>query len=277
MTSDPVLHIHLSAAGYGKQTVLSDLTLDLNAGECLGMLGTSGAGKSTFLLAILGLLPWRGGWARGEVRFAGQNLLTSPEREVRKVRGRALALVPQSPASALNPALSLHTHFEQAWRAHQPKNARGLHQRLQVLLERVHLPSDPEFLRRKPTEISVGQAQRCTLALALLHRPAVVIADEPTSALDPLTQIEVLSLLREASSAENTSLLFVSHDLLSVLRLCPTLVLLQKGHLSEKISVSHLATQKSSVLENLLQTLPAPLEILLPFLSETVPTQPIPR
>ncbi len=277
MTSDSVLHIHLSAAGYGKQTVLSDLTLDLNAGECLGLLGTSGAGKSTFLLAILGLLPWRGGWARGEVRFAGQNLLTLPEREVRKLRGRVLALVPQSPASALNPALSLRTHFEQAWRAHKPKHAGELQHRLQVLMERVHLPSDPEFLRRKPTEISVGQAQRCALALALLHRPAVVIADEPTSALDPLTQIEVLSLLREASSAENTSLLFVSHDLLSVLRLCPTLVLLQKGHLSEKLSVSHLATQKSSILENLLRTLPAPLEILLPFLTETLPTQHLTR
>ena len=262
---EPVLKVRLQA-GYAKQEVLKDLSFELEAGERLGLLGPSGTGKSTLLLAMLGLLPERGGWARGEVVIEGKNILALPRREARKLRGRAFALVPQSPLSALNPALSLQTHFEQCWRAHREKDKPSLQRRIDELLERVHLPSTSEFLKRKPGQVSVGQAQRCTLALALLHRPSVVIADEPTSSLDPVSQTEVLDLLRRTSEEQGAAVLFVSHDLLSVLRLCSTVAILAEGRLAERLPVEDIVLAKTDSLRQLLRALPVPAELLVQHL-----------
>lgn len=262
----PVLEVDISA-GYGQRTILQDVRFSLAAGERLGLLGTSGTGKSTLLMALLGLLPWRGGWTRGEVRLAGKNLLALREREARHLRGKVIALVPQSPTSALNAALSLQTHFLEAWRAHENSGKEQLLLRLEHLLRRVELPTEASFLKRRPTEISVGQAQRCTLALALLHRPSIVIADEPTSALDPATQAEVLALLREVSEEQGTALLFVSHDLLSVLRLCQRFALLHKGSIAETASVEAADDVQHPVLQRLLGTLPVPARVLLQYAS----------
>ncbi len=113
-------------AGYGKQRVLDGVEFALGAGDRLGLVGTSGAGKSTLVLALLGLLPWRGGWAEGEVRLEGVNLLGLREREARRLRGRRVALVPQSPMSALNGAVTLRKHFEEAWRAHEREAGRAV-------------------------------------------------------------------------------------------------------------------------------------------------------
>ncbi len=259
--NEPVLVVRLSA-GYGKAEVLSNLAFELHAGDRFGLLGPSGTGKSTLLLAVLGLLSYRGGWAQGQVLIEGKNLLTLPKREARKLRGRALALVPQSPMAALNPALTLQAHFTQCWKAHN-RSDQQLRSRTTELLERVHLPATSTFLQRKPGEISVGQAQRCALALALLHKPAVLIADEPTSALDPVSQTEVLDLLRDVSEEEQAAVLFVSHDLLSVLRLCSTIAILAEGRLAEQLPVQDIVLAKSESLKQLLRALPVPAGILM--------------
>lgn len=262
LAAEPLLSVRLSA-GYGKRTTLEDVEFSVRPGERFGLIGTSGAGKSTLLLALLGLLPWRGGWARGEVNIGGTNLLTLKERDARRLRGKVLALVPQSPASALNSALSLQTHFTEAWRAHEPADADRLTHRLETLLRRVQLPADAAFLKRKPGQISVGQAQRCALALALLHRPALLVADEPTSALDPATQVEVLALLRELTAEDGSGLLLVSHDLLSVVRLCSRVAVLHEGRLAECLDVNQLQHARHPAFRALLRTLPVPPEILL--------------
>ena len=263
--AEPLLRVQLNA-GYGKTTVISELEFTLRRGERFGLVGTSGAGKSTVLLALLVLLPWRGGWVDGEVTLGGTNLLALKERDARQLRGKTLALVPQSPASALNGALSLQTHFTEAWRAHEAKDAQQLKARVETLLRRVDLPTDDAFLKRRPGEISVGQAQRCAIALALLHRPALLIADEPTSALDPLTQVNVLGLLKEISLEDGTTLLFVSHDLLSVLRLCERVALLHGGHIEECLSVAKIHLAQHPAFKQLLLTLPVPPEVLLQHL-----------
>lgn len=261
-----LLNVDISA-GYGARSILSNLNFSVSPGERLGLIGTSGAGKSTLLLALLGLLPWRGGWARGEVRLDGVNLLELREREARKIRGRAVALVPQSPLSALNSALSLEIHFKEAWRAHEATDGRRLAQRTEALLRRVQLPTDAAFLKRKPGQISVGQAQRCALALALLHRPALLIADEPTSALDPSTQVEVLQLLRDISEQDGTALVFVSHDLLSTFRLCERLALLHNGHIQESLPIHRIRDARHPAMLDLLRSLPVPAELLLSHLT----------
>jgi peptide/nickel transport system ATP-binding protein len=260
--SDPLLRVRLQAS-YGGRAVLNDVSFDLHAGEVLGLVGTSGAGKSTLVLALLGLLPWRGGAVTGEVLIGGKNLLQMKERDARRIRGKMIALVPQSPMTALNSAVSLMRHFEEAWRAHESSGKAALASRLRELMAQVHLPGDKEFLARRPSQISVGQAQRVSIALALIHKPAVLVADEPTSALDPVTQAEIVRLLRQLSVETGTTLLYISHDLVSVLQLCDRLAVLSGGSIVECLPIKSVAQASHPSTRALLGSLPVPAEVLL--------------
>lgn len=264
MSGDPLLRVRLDAS-YAGRPVLHDVRLELQRGEVLGLVGASGAGKSTLVLALLGLLPWRGGRIAGEVLLESENLLEMPERKLRALRGRAVGFIPQSPMTALNPALSLERHFREAWRAHQPRTGDAFKARMTTLLDEVQLPSDRDFLRRRPAEISVGQAQRVLIALALLHKPALLIADEPTSALDPVTQVQIVDLLRCLNRTYGASLLYVSHDLISVLGLCHRIAVLDSGTLVETRSVRDLERARHPATRRLLETLPVPADVLLRY------------
>jgi ABC-type glutathione transport system ATPase component len=262
MSGQPILSVRL-AAQYGARTVLHGVQFHLHAGEALGLVGTSGAGKTTLVLALLGLLPWRGGSVRGEVLLDDVNLLQMKERDARRIRGRRLALIPQSPMTALNSAVSLRSHFTEAWSAHATSGKRALEARLESLLPEVQLPHSAEFLARRPSQISVGQAQRVCIALALLHRPAVVIADEPTSALDPVTQTEIVRLLHRLNRQMGMTLLYISHDLVSVLQLCDRLAVLSEGTVAEILPVGALDRARHPATLGLLQALPVPHDMLL--------------
>ena len=261
----PLLQADFSA-GYDKQAVLEEIRFELHSGDTLGLIGTSGTGKTTLALALMGLLPWRCGWTTGKVLFEGNNLLSMRRRDIRNILGKRLALVPQSPSSALNAALSLGAHFEEAWRAHESSKRSEFRSRLHSLLEQVNLPADEHFLARKPLEISVGQAQRVVLALALLHRPALLIADEPTSALDPCNQAEVLKLLQQANQDDGTALLYISHDLLSILQLCHDLVVLHSGRVVDSLPVAQIEKYaQHPATFALLRSLPVPAEVLFNY------------
>jgi len=262
--TEPLLRVRIQA-GYGRRSVLEDIRFDLHTGEALGLVGTSGAGKSTLVMALLGLLPWRGGKVTGEVLLEGKNLLGMRERDARQLRGRRLALVPQSPMTALNAAVSLRAHFQETWRAHEKSGRRALESRLEALLPEVQLPSGPDFLSRRPGEISVGQAQRIMIALALLHRPALLIADEPTSALDPVTQVEILKLLRRLNRQTGTTLLYISHDLISLLQLCDRLAVMDGGTIAECLSVADVEQAHHPSTLSLLRALPVPPRVLLGY------------
>ena len=261
--SAPLMQVRLRAS-YGGRCILNDVEFDLSAGEALGMVGSSGAGKSTLVMALLGLLAWRGGTATGRVLINGCDLLSMPAREARRIRGKTIALVPQSPMSALNGAVSLRAHFQAAWCAHESSGQQELDARLSQSLDEVQLPAgDESFLRRKPGQISVGQAQRILIALALLHRPSILIADEPTSALDPVTQAEIVSLLRQLSRRHGTALLYISHDLISVLQLCERLAVLHAGVIVECMPVAQIEKMRHPATRLLLQSLPVPVSVLL--------------
>jgi ABC-type glutathione transport system ATPase component len=162
----PLLRLRISASYPGKPDVLRNVALDINSREIVGLVGRSGEGKSTLILAILGLLGLKNGTCSGEVLFQDRDLLRLRGKEMRQLRGRQIALVPQSPLSALNPNLRLGAQLQEAWRAHRPGTADW-----RPLLEGVSLPAEPEFLRLHPRNLSVGMAQRFLIALALLHRP----------------------------------------------------------------------------------------------------------
>jgi len=226
--SRPLLSLNISADYPGKPGVLRDVSLEVGEGEIVGLVGRSGEGKSTIALSILGLLPLKGGACRGQIGFHGRDLLRLSNGEMRQVRGKEIALVPQSPLAALNPNLKLGAQLEEAWRAHD-RDTRDW----TTLLESVSLPADPRFLEQRPRSLSVGLAQRFLIAMAILHRPALLLADEPTSALDLITQAEILRLFAHLNRSTGVAMLYISHDLASVASLCHRVAILHEGQIVE--------------------------------------------
>ena len=196
-------------------------------------MGQSGSGKSTMALGILGLLDHTGAGVSGRTMLLGRDLMNCDQNQLRDVRGRLISLVPQSPVAALNPALRIETQLREAWRAHSREPWSGQKERVARLLEGSGLSSPEALLRRFPRQISVGQAQRVLIVMALLHGPPLLIADEPTSALDVITQREVLDLLANIATERKMSMLFISHDLPIVVAICHRLAILHMGEIVE--------------------------------------------
>jgi ABC-type glutathione transport system ATPase component len=230
---DVVLSAQVSVRYGDKPHVLRDVALQILRGEVLGLIGQSGSGKSTLALAILGLLDRKKVESEGTIQFEGSELLHLPERDLRSLRGRKIALVLQSPLSSLNPALRIRTQLSESWRAHASGSRSDCDRAIREALESVSLPSTDEFLRKYPSQMSIGQAQRVLIAMAVLHRPALLIADEATSALDVITQSEILALFRELNRNFGMAVLYISHDLASVAGICDRVAILHDGRIVE--------------------------------------------
>ena len=249
MTTTPdilpsLLSAQVSVRYPGKAPVLRDVSLEIARGEIVGLVGQSGSGKSTLALAILGLLGRQRAIVEGKIIFQGADLLTMRERELRNLRGRSLSLVLQSPLASLNPALQIRTQLREAWRAHSDSNAAGITKdedcdgAIQSALKSVSLSGDndgnrEDFLCKRASQLSVGQAQRVLIAMAIMHRPALLIADEATSALDVITQSEILELFARLNRETGMSILYISHDLPSVAGICKRIAILREGRIVE--------------------------------------------
>lgn len=240
---EPLLSLCISVRYAHSAPVLENAELSIRPGEILGLVGRSGEGKSTLAGAILRLLSSKGALATGNIRFRGRELLTLSDREMRCIRGKEIALVPQSPIAALNPVLSVGAHFREAWGVHSSIPFRTFKPRLSELLASVSLPVDGEFLGRYPAELSVGLAQRVLIAMALMHGPSLILADEPTSALDMITQSEIVQLLARLNRELQTAILYISHDLLSIAGLCHRVAILHDRRIVECGSASEVFTR----------------------------------
>lgn len=236
-TSDPatLLSAKVTVRYPGKPPVLRDCSLEIGPGEVLGLVGQSGSGKSTLALAILGLLGRQRATIEGNINFQGADLLAMRERDLRNLRGRSLSLVLQSPLASLNPALKIRTQLQEAWRVHRERaaTAADCERDIQQALKNVCLPADPDFLQKHASQLSVGQAQRVLIAMAVMHRPALLIADEATSALDVITQSEILQLFAILNRETGMSILYISHDLPSVAGICHRIAILNEGEIVE--------------------------------------------
>lgn len=235
----PLLQVRLSAGYPGKPDVLRDVMFQIGEGEILGLMGESGSGKSTLALALLRLLEYKGGTTSGQAIFDDRDLQLLNARQMRRIRGKEIALVLQSAVASLNPALRIGTQLAEAWKAHHQGPVLEWKRRTLEIFERVSLPTDEKFLNRYPRQLSVGQAQRVLIGMAVLHGPRLLIADEPTSALDAITQSEVLDLLRQLNRDLKMAVLFISHDLLSIASLCSRVAILEKGQIVESGSTAH--------------------------------------
>jgi len=229
-----LLETRLSVDYPNRPGVLRDVRLTVGEGEMVGLVGESGSGKSTIALALMRLLEHKGASIQGEILFNGRNLLDLRAKDMRQIRGREIALVLQSSLASLNPALRIGTQMAEAWRAHTAGAvSKEWKEQALRLFERVSLPAEESFLNRYPRQLSVGQAQRVLIAMAVLHKPRLLIADEPTSALDAVTQSEILELFRSLNREMNMAMLFISHDLLAVASLCSRIAILQHGQIIE--------------------------------------------
>ncbi|NLS06051.1 ABC transporter ATP-binding protein [Rhizobium sp. P32RR-XVIII] len=236
MSTGPLLSITGLAAVSDRDDgapILRDVSLRLARGEVLGLVGESGAGKSTIAKALLGILPRTVRVTGGSVLFEGRDLLTLPPKALRRIMGSEIALIPQDPQTALNPGRRIEAQLTDGLRMARGMSGRQAHARAIALLEEVHI-SDPErVLKAYPHELSGGMRQRVLIAAAFALEPKLVVADEPTTALDVTVQKQILRLIRGMQDKHGTAVIFVTHDLGVVAQICDHVTLLYAGKVIE--------------------------------------------
>ncbi len=224
----------------GRLNALSDIDLEVGAGEVLGLVGESGSGKSLAMRAIMGLLPPRA-TASGSIRFRGQELITASERELRRLRGGRIAMIFQDPLTAFNPVQTIGTQIGEMLRLHNPgMSRRSIKDRTVELLELVSIPSGAKRLRSYPHEFSGGMRQRVMIAMALANNPEFLIADEPTTALDVTVQAQVLETLQGLQKELAVGLCLVTHDLGVVAGMADRVAVMYAGRIVEQAEVDRL-------------------------------------
>jgi len=216
---------------FGDHVAASVAALDVGAGEIVGLAGESGSGKSMTIQAVLGLAGTAGATVTGSIKLDGAELTGMSPAALRAVRGRRIAAIFQSPASAFNPVFRVGVIVTRALRLHGLSAAEA-RDRAAAAMRSVLLP--PELLSRYPAQLSGGQLQRVAIALAIALRAEVLLADEPTSALDVTVQAEVLELLRELRDTRGMAILFVSHDLAVIAELCDRVAIMRSGQVIEQ-------------------------------------------
>jgi oligopeptide/dipeptide ABC transporter ATP-binding protein len=191
---------------------LDGLSIDIGAGEIVGLLGESGCGKSTLAGALLRLLPPNARCDGGTILIRGRDLLNLSEKELRLMRGRLISRIPQDPALALNPVMTAGSHIGEVLRAHRVSNVQQRRMRVMELLREVGFDHPEQIYSAYPHQLSGGQRQRIAIAQAIACRPALLIADEPTSKLDAALQGEIIALLAQIRQQHGTAILLISHD-----------------------------------------------------------------
>ncbi|MEZ5668172.1 MAG: ABC transporter ATP-binding protein [Alphaproteobacteria bacterium] len=213
--------------------ILRGVSLAVAPGEVVGLVGESGAGKSMIGRIVRGEAPRRARVVAGRVRFFETDLLAIADRRRRALLGRDIALIPQDPMTALNPVLRIEAQMTDVMRLHTALGRAAARARARALLEAVHIAAPDRVLRQYPHELSGGMRQRVLIAIAFACTPKLIIADEPTTALDVTVQRQVLRLVRDMQRETGAGVLFITHDLGVVAKLCDRVVVLHAGRVVE--------------------------------------------
>ncbi|MDK4738300.1 ABC transporter ATP-binding protein [Rhizobium sp. CNPSo 3464] len=218
----------------GGAPILRNVSLTLERGEVRGLVGESGAGKSTIAKALLGILPRTVRVTHGSILFESRDLLKLPARDLRDIMGNEISLIPQDPQTALNPGRRIEAQLTDGLRLKRGLSSRDARLKALKLLEEVHIRDPERVLRAYPHELSGGMRQRILIAAAFALEPKLVVADEPTTALDVTVQKQILRLIRGLQEAHGTAVIFVTHDLGVVAQICDTVTLLYAGKVIEE-------------------------------------------
>ena len=219
--------------GGGTVYAVNGISFEVAAGETLGIVGESGCGKSVTALALLGLLPRAGRVRSGTARLEGRDLLQLKDRELRRLRGRQIAMIFQDPMTSLNPVLTIGRQLREPLETHFGMSRKEATARAADLLDRVGIPSPDARISDYPHQFSGGMRQRVMIAMALACEPKLLIADEPTTALDVTIQAQILALLRELVAEENAALILITHDLGVVAGMCERVNVMYAGMFME--------------------------------------------
>jgi oligopeptide/dipeptide ABC transporter ATP-binding protein len=240
---EPLIEIRGLTIGYGGEggalRALDGVSLDLAAGEFLGIVGESGSGKTQLLLALLGLNA-PGARLGGSIRYRGRELVGAGEGTLQGLRGARIAMIFQDPMTALNPYLTIGTQLTEGVRHHHGLSRAAARRRAVELLDAVHIPEPERRLSQHPHELSGGMRQRIVIAMALICEPDILLADEPTTALDVTVQAQILTLLRELRARTGVAIMLVTHDLGIIAEVADRVVVMYAGRVVEEAGVERL-------------------------------------
>jgi len=218
----------------GSLTALRDVSFDVNAGERVGIVGESGAGKSVAAFAILNLISTPGAITGGEVLFDGQDLSKISRQELRAIRGNKISMIFQDPMMTLNPVLTIGSQMVECLQAHRKISKKDAREIALQKLQQVQIPSPEKRLDAYPHELSGGMRQRVIIAIALLLDPVLIVADEPTTALDVTIQAEIMELLVSLCEFNNVGLVLITHDLGVVSQVTQRTLVMYAGRIIEQ-------------------------------------------
>jgi oligopeptide/dipeptide ABC transporter ATP-binding protein len=221
------------------------LSLEVRAGERVGVVGESGSGKSITALSVMQMVPAPGKVTGGAIYFAGQDLVKLSGRGMRRVRGHQIGMIPQNPLTSLNPVLTVEDHFEEVLTLHLGLNKEQSRARTIELLDSVGIPDPSTRMLEYPHRLSGGQRQRVIIALAMACQPQVLIADEPTTALDVTIQAQILELFDELVVRSNLGAILITHNLGIVAGHCDRVVVMYAGRVMESATVMDLFDRPS--------------------------------
>ena len=240
--TEPVLEIRNLVTEFktpnGVIRAVDGISLKVERGKTLGIVGESGCGKSMLSLSVMGLVPQPGKNAGGEVIFEGQDLLKLSPDEMRRLRGNRIAMIFQEPMTSLNPVHTIGYQLVEAIQAHHKKPYKVMREEAIEALRKVRIPAPERRFDEYPHQLSGGMRQRVMIAMALVCKPVLLIADEPTTALDVTIQAQILNLLRELQQETNMAIILITHDLGVVAQVADDVAVMYAGKVAERASVN---------------------------------------
>jgi peptide/nickel transport system ATP-binding protein len=218
----------------GLVQAINGVSFDVAEGEILGVVGESGSGKTVSLLAVMGLITDPNAVIEGSIKYLGRELVGLSPKEMRKLRGREIAMIFQDPMTALTPVYTIGWQIAEQIRAHENISAKAAEQRAIDLLAEVNIPNPAEAIHRYPHQLSGGMRQRAVIAMALSCNPSLLVADEPTTALDVTVQAQILDLVRKLQRNHKSAVVFITHDMGVIAEIADRVMVMYAGRIVER-------------------------------------------
>ena len=221
------------------KTLVEDVSFEVHPGECLGILGESGSGKSMTVKSVLGLLD-KNFQVSGSAIFDGQDLLKETKKELRRLRGSRITMVLQNPMTCFDPLYRIGNQMAETFATHTSWNVQEIRSRCLEILDQMRIRNGEEVLEKYPHQLSGGMLQRIMIGIAMALQPELLIADEPTTAIDAITQYEILEEFIRIKKQKNTAMLFITHDLGAISKVADRILVMNSGHVVDSGSFDHI-------------------------------------